>query len=138
MPIQHRGQLLTSSLMKYLSVKSFRDSTKVRLRNCLLSFPFFNSVDSNVSGSDISNQQKGETSYDLFRKLMLIQVKEEQNLDVNNIVVQTFIINLVNVVIFSCELSSFILCTNPLIPEDTKSSTDEKQLFKSIQASENM
>lgn len=49
-------ELLTSSLMKYLRVKSFCESRKVLLRNCLLSLPFFHSVASNSSG--VSNSSK--------------------------------------------------------------------------------
>lgn len=47
---------LTSSFMKYLRVKSFRDRRKVLFRNCLLSLPFFHSVDSNWSGLNASNK----------------------------------------------------------------------------------
>ena len=49
-------ELLTSSFVKYLRVKSFRDKRKILLRNCLLSLPFFISVDSNRSGSDTLNK----------------------------------------------------------------------------------
>lgn len=49
-------ELLTSSLMKYLRVKSFWESRKVRLRNCLLSLPFFHSVASNSSEIVTSNK----------------------------------------------------------------------------------
>lgn len=47
---------LTSSLIKYLRVKSFRDSRKILFKNCLLSLPFFHSVDSNRSGLDTANR----------------------------------------------------------------------------------
>lgn len=46
------SELLTSSLIKYLRVRSFWDKRKILLRNCLLTLPFFHSVTSNRPKSE--------------------------------------------------------------------------------------
>lgn len=122
------NELLTSSLLKYLRVKSFRDRRKILLRNCLLSLPFFHRVDSNRSG--LIN--KSNESYGRHR----IQMQIQNMLPIRGIFsykchgrIITWAINLLIEVVFPGEFSSFILCMDPLILENTEGSAKKTLMF---------
>lgn len=102
--------------MKYLRVKSLRDSTNILLTNCLLSLPFFQSVDSNRSG--VTHQTKPSTLN--AKKYM----QNSAGIMLNIISTITWAVCLWKV--FSSKFSPFVLCPDPLILQNTERKAKSK------------